>query len=135
MLTKPVLSVAAAKAATAAVIAEAERRKLKVAVAIVDDGGHLLYFERMDGCRLAAIASSQAKAYTSALYRRTTKIYEDALNQGTTMLLSMPNMVPVEGGTPLYYGGGGVGGIGVGGATAAEDGELGALAAKVIAEL
>lgn len=134
MFTKSVLSIGAAKAAAAAVMTEADKRKLKVAVAIVDDGGHLLYFERSDGCRLAPVASSQAKAQTAAFYRRSTGIYEEALGKGMTMLLATPNMVPVEGGLPLYHGDGCVGAVGVGGASAKEDGELAAIAVKVIAE-
>jgi glc operon protein GlcG len=135
MFTKPALSLEDAKTVAAAVVAEAERRKLKIVLAIVDDGGHLLYFERRDGCRLGALYSATAKAYTSALYRRSTKVYDDALAGGTTMLLAMPNMVPVEGGTPLYHSGGCVGAIGISGATANEDGELGLVAAKALAEL
>jgi glc operon protein GlcG len=135
MFTKPALSSGDAKMIAAAAIAEAECRNLRVTIAIVDDGGHLLYLERMDGARLATVEGAIAKARTSALFRRPTKNYEEALAVGNLVSLGMPNITPAEGGVPLYHGGFGVGAIAVSGAPQVDDGEIAAVGAATLASL
>jgi len=135
MFTKYALSITDAKAVAAAAIAEAERSKLTVTVAIVDDGGHLLYFERMDRSRLATIEAACAKAKTAALYRRPTKNYEEAVAGGQSFVLGVPDIAPVEGGLPLFYGGNSVGGIGISGAPKEDDGRIAAVGAAILSDL
>jgi uncharacterized protein GlcG (DUF336 family) len=117
---KKVLTLAAAKEMAAAAEAEATRNGWKLVIVILDDGGHLLYLQRMDGVQLASLQVAQAKARTALLYRRPTKEFVDRMATGNTPL-AMPEVMPLEGGLPIVVDGQVIGAIAASGATGAQD--------------
>lgn len=114
-----------AKEAAAAAIAVARKNTWTMAVAIVDTGGHLVYFEKMDGTQTGSVNVAIEKARTAALFKRPTKTFQDTVAAGGEGLrmLGLPGVVPVEGGVPLVMNGAIVGAIGVSGGTSAQDGQ------------
>lgn len=114
-----------AKKAAAPALAEARKNNWTMAVAIVDTGGHLIYFEKMDGTQTGSVLVAQEKARTAALFKRPSKGFQDALAAGGDGLriLGLPGAVPVEGGVPLVINGAIVGAIGMSGGTSAQDGQ------------
>jgi glc operon protein GlcG len=117
---KKVLTLAAAKTMAAAAEAEATRNGWNLAIVILDDGGNLLYLQRMDGVQLASLQVAQAKARTALLYRRPTKDFADRLATGNSAL-AMPEVMPLEGGLPIIVNGQVIGSIAASGATGAQD--------------
>lgn len=117
------VSLADAKKAAAAAIAEAQKNKWTVAVAIVDPGGNLIYYEKLDNTQIGSAKVAVEKAKSSAIFKRPTKAFEDALAAGGDGLrtLGLDGAVPLEGGFPLIMDGKIVGGIGVSGAKSSED--------------
>jgi glc operon protein GlcG len=115
----------AARRAAAAASAEARRNNWTMAVAIVDPGGELVYFEKMDGTQTGSVKIAAAKARSAALFKRPTKAFQDALTATPDGLriLGLDGAVPVEGGVPLVIGDAIVGAIGVSGGTSAQDGQ------------
>ena len=113
---------AAARQVAAAAIAEAHCNGWTVAVAIVDRAGDLVVFDRIDDTQPASIRIAQDKARTASRFRRTTKLFEDALHGGRGAILGMPEVLPLEGGIPLIADGKIAGAIGVSGATSQQDG-------------
>ncbi|MBK9245257.1 MAG: heme-binding protein [Burkholderiales bacterium] len=107
-----------------AAIAEAGRNKWAVAIAIVDDGGHLLQFTRLDGTPPASAHIAPEKARAAALGRRETRIYEDMINQGRAAFLSAPLQGMLEGGVPIVADGQVVGAVGVSGVKSSEDAQI-----------
>jgi glc operon protein GlcG len=125
MKTKAVLDLADVKLIAAAAEAEALKNNWAVTIAIVDDGGHLLWLQRMDG--VAAISShiAPAKAHTAALGRRESKVYEDVINQGRMSFLSAPAIHGMlEGGVPIVKDGQCIGAVGVSGVKSSEDAQI-----------
>ena len=116
-----------AKAVAAAAIGEAQKRGWKLAVAIVEPTGDLVYFEKMDDTQYGSIAVAQAKARAAATFRRPTQVLEEAINGGTHSLLSLHSVTGSRGGLPLIENGKLIGAIGMSGATGAQD----VVAAKV----
>jgi uncharacterized protein GlcG (DUF336 family) len=110
-----------AQAAIAAAVAEAHKRDWKLNVAVVDSGGNLVAFQRMDGAQLASIAISQGKARTAAEFRRETKAFESAIQGGANYVLSFREIVASRGGIPLVEGGKLIGAIGCSGGTGSQD--------------
>ena len=103
MNTKPFLSLADVKRIASACEAEALKNQWAVTIAIVDDGGHLLWMQRLDGAAPVSAHIAPAKARTAALGRRESKTYEDMINQGRTSFLSAPAIEGLlEGGCLLY---------------------------------
>jgi glc operon protein GlcG len=119
---KPALTLEAAKRIAAAAEAEASDNSWNVVIAVLDDGGHLVYLQRMDGAQLGSISVAQEKARAAVFFRQPTKEFADRLAGGATQLLSLPGMVPIEGGVPLVVSGEVVGAVGVSGVTPAQDG-------------
>jgi glc operon protein GlcG len=117
------IGIDAAKKAAAAAIAEGKKNGWTVAVAIVDTGGTLIYFERIDGTQNGSSTVAQDKARTSAAFKRPTKMLEDAVKAGNSQFLKLPGALPIEGGLPILVDGKIVGAIGVSGATSAQDGQ------------
>jgi uncharacterized protein GlcG (DUF336 family) len=117
------ISVEDAKKAAALVVAEAKKNNWTMAVAIVDPSGNLVYYEKMDNTQLASTNISIDKARSAARFKRPTTAFQDALAAGGEGLrvLGLEGAVPVEGGFPLVMDGKIVGGIGVSGATSAQD--------------
>ena len=103
-------------------VAEAAETSWPVAIAIVDEGGHLVYLARRDGTQYGSIDVAIRKAGTAAAFKRPTKVFEDAVASGRTALLGLPGALPLEGGLPLWVDGKVIGAIGVSGVTAQQDG-------------
>ena len=114
-----------AKKAAAPAVAEARRNDWAMAVAVVDTGGDLVYFEKMDDTQTGSVVVAIAKARSAALFKRPTKTFQDTLAGGGEGLrvLRLEHAVPVEGGLPLVMGGKIVGAIGLSGGTSAQDGQ------------
>jgi len=122
MQTKPYLTLDDLKKIAAGAEAEALANKWAVVISIVDDGGHLLWLQRMDGAAPASSYIAPAKAKTAALGRRETKIYEDMINNGRFSFLSAPELEGLlEGGVPIVVDGQYVGAVGVSGVKSSED--------------
>ena len=119
---KKALTLAIAKRIAAAAEQESARNNWAMFIAIVDDGGNLMYLERMDDSQLASLDVSIAKARSALLFKRPTKALEDAVAGGRAVVMTLPNAVPVEGGLPLMAYGKIVGAIGISGATSPQDG-------------
>ncbi len=115
----------AAKKLAAASVAEARKNNWAMAVAVVDTAGYLVYFERMPDTQLASVQIAQEKAKSAALFRRPTKVFQDAVAGGGVGLrmLGLTGAVPVEGGIPLIVDGKVVGAIGASGGTSDQDGQ------------
>jgi glc operon protein GlcG len=130
------LSLDAARRVMAAAEAEAAANGWPMAIAIVDSTGHLVLFQKLDQTNLGAVALAQRKAEAAALFRRSTKVFEDIITSapGGVRLLSLgPELVAVEGGVPLLDGGAVVGAIGVSGMQSAQDGQVAAAGARALA--
>jgi len=122
MKTKHVLELADAKAIAAAAEAEALKNQWAVTIAVVDDGGHLLWLQRLDGAPPVSAQIAPAKAQTAALGRRESKLYEDVINQGRTSFLSAPGLQGMlEGGIPIFKDGHCIGAVGVSGVKSPDD--------------
>ena len=117
------ITVEAAKKVAAPALAEARNNNWAMCVAIVDTGGHLVYFEKMDGTQTGSVEVAIQKARSAALFKRPTKAFQDALAAGGDGLriLGLAGAVPVEGGIPLVIDGKVVGAIGMSGGTSAQD--------------
>jgi uncharacterized protein GlcG (DUF336 family) len=125
MKTQPVLGLDDVKAMAAAAEAEALHNQWAVTIAIVDAGGHLLWLQRLDGAAAVSAAIAPAKARTSALGRRETKVYEEMINGGRTSFLSAPLIDGMlEGGVPILVEGHCVGAVGVSGVKSSEDAQI-----------
>jgi glc operon protein GlcG len=124
-----------AQAAITAAKAEALANGWAVAIAVVDAGGHLVAFERLDSTQHGSIEVALEKARTSAAFRRPSKAFEEILAGGGEGLriLGLRNATPIEGGLPLLVDGKVVGAIGVSGVTAAQDGQIAAAGAAALA--
>jgi uncharacterized protein GlcG (DUF336 family) len=122
---KPFLTLDEVKRIAAAAEAEAATNGWRVTIAIVDDGGHLLWLQRLDGAAPVSAHIAPAKARTAALGRRETKTYEDMINQGRTSFLSVPEIEGLlEGGVPVMADGHCVGAVGVSGVKSGEDAQI-----------
>jgi len=125
MNSKPYLSAEDARAIAAAAEAEAKRNGWVVTISIVDDGGHLLWLQRLEGAPPISSYISPEKARTAALGRRETKAYEDMINAGRYSFLSAPKVeAMLEGGVPILVGGHCVGAVGVSGVKSIEDAQI-----------
>jgi glc operon protein GlcG len=132
MLTKSVLGVAETTQILDAARAEAEKNKWAVAIAVVDDGGHLLTLLRLDGCAPIGAYIATEKARTAALGRRESKQYEDMINGGRTAFLSAPLSGTLEGGVPVVVDGQVIGAVGVSGVKADQDAQVAKAGASVL---
>lgn len=122
MKSKAVLELSDVKAIAAAAEAEAAKNQWAVSIAVVDDGGHLLWLQRLDGAAPISAQIAPAKAQTAAWGRRESKGYEDVINQGRVSFLSAPGLKGMlEGGVPIVKDGQVVGAVGVSGVKSTED--------------
>jgi uncharacterized protein GlcG (DUF336 family) len=125
MNTKPCLDHADVVAILDAARSEAVRHQWAVSIAVVDDGGHLLGHYRLDGAPPMSARMAPAKARTSAIGRRETKVYEDMINNGRNAFLSAPDLDGMlEGGVPIVVGGQVIGAVGVSGVKSSEDAQI-----------
>ena len=125
MQNKPFLILDDVKRIAAAAEAEAVRHGWAVTIAVVDDGGHLLWLQRLDGAPPISAQIGPAKARTAALGRRESKAYEDIINQGRTAFLSAPTLEGMlEGGVPILKDGQCLGAVGVSEVKSTEDAQI-----------
>jgi uncharacterized protein GlcG (DUF336 family) len=121
---KKVLTLEAAKKIAAAAEVEARKNNWNVVIAVVDDGGHLVYLQRIDGTQTGSIDVAIQKARTAQAFKRPTKVFEDAIAGGRNALIALHGALPLEGGLPIMVGGQLVGAIGVSGVKSTEDGQI-----------
>lgn len=121
---KKVLTLEGAKKVAAAAESEARKNNWNVVIAVVDDGGHLVYLQRIDGTQTGSIDVAIQKARTAQAFKRPTKVFEDAIAGGRNALIALHGALPLEGGVPIMVGGQLVGAIGVSGVKSSEDGQI-----------
>ena len=125
MKTKPELELSDVKKIAAAAEAEALKHQWPVTISIVDDGGHLLWLQRLDGAAAISSHIAPAKARSAALGRKDTKAFEDMINNGRTAFLSAPTIDGLlEGGVPIMKDGQCLGAVGVSGVKSTEDAQI-----------
>jgi glc operon protein GlcG len=125
MQTRYFLQLSDVKSVAVAAEAEAIKQNWAVTIAIVDDGGHLLWLQRLDGAAPISAHIAPAKAHTAALGRRESKIYEDIINSGRYSFLSAPVLEGLlEGGVPIVKDGHTIGAVGVSGVKSNEDAQV-----------
>jgi len=110
----------AKKIATGAA-AESRKNGWRMAIAVVDNHGFLVYYERMDDTQTASVQVALDKAKAAAMFRRPTKAFEDGIAKGRVALLGLSGATPIEGGVPIMTGGKVIGAIGVSGANSDQD--------------
>jgi len=130
--TKRVLTLEAARRVLSAAEAEARKNNWAVSIAVLDDSGHLILFQRMDGAKLVATDIAIRKARTAAYFQGPTKDLEAEVAGGRTALLPIDGFMPLEGGVPLMSGGQLVGAVGVSGVSGAQDAQCALAGAAVI---
>ncbi|MDA0274888.1 MAG: heme-binding protein [Proteobacteria bacterium] len=121
MRTRSELTLEDCREIAAAAQGEARKNSWNVAIAILDDGGHLLHFERMDGATPANAAIAVEKGRTAAISRRSSGTWEEIVKGGRTGMLKMPGILPVQGGMPIIVQGTCIGGVGVSGVQSQQD--------------
>jgi len=110
-----------AQGVVAAAVAEAKKHNWKMNVTVVDSGGNLVAFARMDGAQLASISIAEHKARTAAMFRRDTKLFENGIQGGLTYQLSLDGVIGSRGGIPLIEDGKLIGAIGASGGAGSQD--------------
>ena len=123
-----------AKRITAAARSAAIENKWNVVIAVVDDGGPLISLERMDDTQRGSVRIAEQKARTAIMFKRPSKAFEDAVSQGKAGMMTMPDVICLEGGLPLIRDGVYVGAIGVSGVKSSEDGVVAAAGAEALAK-
>ena len=126
MNCKPVLALENAKRIAAAAEAEAQVNGWRVVIAVVDDGGHLLYLQRSHDTPFGSVDTAICKARAAIAFQRPTKVSEDAVLSGRLIHLSLPGVIPAEGGVPLEIDGAVVGALGISGVRSFQDGQIAA---------
>ena len=121
MKSKPVLTLEDVKKIAAAAEAEAVKNNWAVTISIVDDGGHLLWLQRLDGAAPVSAWIGPQKAITAAIGRRESAVYEKMVNEGRMSFLAVTPVTPLEGGVPIIVEGQYVGAVGVSGVKSSED--------------
>jgi glc operon protein GlcG len=122
--SQPVLTLEEAKRVAAAAEAEAHTNEWKVVIAVVDDGGHLLYLQRTHDTQFGSVETAIAKAHAAVAFQRPTKASEDAVLSGRLIHLALPGVIPAEGGVPLVRDGIVIGGLGISGVRSFQDGQI-----------
>lgn len=122
--SKPILTLEAARRVGAAAYAEAVTRGATVVIAVVDDGGHVVFLERLNDTQVASVDVGIGKARTAAIFRRPSKVFEDQIRDGRVAALALPGATPLQGGVPLEVNGRVIGAIGVSGNTPQEDEDI-----------
>jgi glc operon protein GlcG len=115
------INVAGAKKIAAGVVAECQKNGWNVAVAVVDNHGFLVYFERMDNTQTASMDIAIGKAKAAATYRRPTRVFTDVINKGGVATATLPGVFASPGGLPIMVDGKVTGGVGVSGVTGDQD--------------
>ena len=122
--SKPVLTLEVARRVGDAAYAEAIKRGATVVIVVVDDGGHVVFLERLNDTQVASVDVGIGKARTAAIFRRPSKVFEDQIRDGRVAALALPGATPLQGGVPLEANGRVIGAIGVSGNTPQEDEDI-----------
>jgi uncharacterized protein GlcG (DUF336 family) len=122
--SKPVLTLDDARRVALAAEAEALANDWKVVIAVVDDGGHLLYLQRSHDTQFGSVDTAIHKAHAAVAFQRPTKASEDAVLSGRLIHLALPGVIPAEGGVPLLRNGIVIGGLGISGVRSFQDGQI-----------
>ncbi|MBK7364452.1 MAG: heme-binding protein [Nitrosomonas sp.] len=122
--TKSFLTLEDAKLVAAAAEAEALRNNWPVVIAIVDEGGHLIYLQRLDNTQIGSVDVAIQKARSAIIFRRPTKVFEEQINQGHLRYLGLPGAIPIEGGLPIVMNDQFLGAIGVSGVRSHQDAQI-----------
>ena len=128
----PGISAERANAVIRAAEAESKKHDWKMNIAVLDSGGNLVAFERMDGAQLASIAISEHKARMAVMYRRESKVFENAIQNGFSYVMTLDGMIGSRGGIPLVADGKLIGAIGCSGGTGSQDEVVAKVGAAVI---
>ena len=120
----PSVGIDGAKKMAAAALAEAKKNNWNVAIAIVDNHGFLVYYEKMDDTQTASPQIALDKAKSAAMFRRPTRVFEDGIAKGRVALLGLTGATPITGGVPIMKDGKVLGGIGVSGVTSDQDEQI-----------
>ena len=115
------INAAGAKKIAAGVVAECQKNGWNVAVAVVDNHGFLVYFERMDNTQTASMDIAVGKAKAAATYRRPTRVFMETINKGGPATATLPGVFASPGGLPIMVDGKVTGGVGVSGVTGDQD--------------
>jgi len=134
MGSKPILTLEDAKRIAAAAHAEAQSNDWRVVIAVVDDGGHLLYLERSHDTQFGSVETAIRKAHAAVAFHRPTKASENAVQSGRLIHLALPGVIPAEGGVPLQVDGVVVGALGISGVRSFQDGQIAAAGAAALTE-
>jgi len=134
LTNKKALNLEVAKQIAAAAEAEARKNSWNVAITILDDGGHLLYFQKMDGVQIGSIEVSRRKAESAVKFKRATKVFSDGV-KNRVQLVQLPGSLAFEGGLPITYQGQVIGSIGVSGVTAEQDGIIAKAGVDALAKI
>jgi glc operon protein GlcG len=124
LANRMVLTLEIAKQLSAAAEAEAVKNNWPVAIAIVDEGGHLMHLAKLDNTQYGSIDVAIQKAQTSAAFKRPTKVFEEAIAGGRNAIIALKGALPLEGGVPITFDGKIIGAIGVSGVKSTEDGQV-----------
>ena len=122
--SKPILTLEDAKRVAVAAEAEALRNEWRVVIAVVDDGGHLLYLQRSHDTQFGSVETAIRKAHAAVAFQRPTKVSEDAVLSGRLIHLALPGVIPAEGGVPLLRDNQVIGGLGISGVRSFQDGQI-----------
>lgn len=122
--TKSFLTLEDAKVVATAAEAEALRNNWPVVIAIVDDGGYLIYLQRLDNTQIGSVDVAIQKARSAIAFRRPTKVLEEQINQGHLRYLGLPGAIPIEGGLPIVFKDQFLGAIGVSGVRSHQDAQI-----------
>ncbi len=123
LVSKKALTLEVTKGIAAAAEAHAKKNGWNVVIAVLDDGGNLLYLQRMDGVQIGSIEVAIRKAKSAVNFKRPTKVFGDAV-VNRTALVALPGAMPFEGGLPIIWQDEFLGAIGVSGVTARQDGMI-----------
>jgi uncharacterized protein GlcG (DUF336 family) len=132
MASKPILTLDDAKRIAAAAEAEAIKNGWRVVIAVVDDGGHLMYLQRSHETQFGSVDTAIAKAHSAVAFQRPTKASEDAVLSGRLIHLALPGVIPAEGGVPLVRDDVVIGALGVSGVRSVQDGQVAAAGVAVL---
>lgn len=124
LATRKAITLDIAKQLASAAEAEARKNNWNVVICVVDEGGHLIYLQRMDDTQVASVEIAPMKARTAALFKRPSKVFEDRVASGGQNVMSLPGVVASEGGLPITIDNRVIGAIGVSGVTSAQDGQI-----------
>ena len=115
------IGIEAAKKVAAATVAECQKNSWRVAVAVTDTHGKLVYFEKMDDTQIASVRIAIAEANAAATFRRPTRVFADGINKGSPATATLPGVIGSPGGNPIVVGGKIIGAVGVSGVTGDQD--------------